>query len=230
MKKYLKDLLGLFLPRLCLACGNNRFDHEEYICGLCWLRLPRTRFHLETDNPVSRVFWGRVWLEHATACFYYSKGNKVQHLIHQLKYKGHQELGVFLGEKYGKQLMKVPSLAGADSLIPVPLHPKKQRKRGYNQSEAIARGLAAAMGIEVLTEALVRSRATDTQTRKNRYTRWKNVENIFVVKDSGKLAGKHVILIDDVITTGSTLEACIQAVQQIPGVRVSVVALAYASL
>ena len=226
---YFQDLLGLFLPRLCLACGRALFKHEDYVCSLCWMSLPRTLFHQDPDNQVNRVFWGRAWLEQATACFYYSKGNKVQRLIHQLKYKGQQELGVYMGRMYGRELVREEVYRSADLLLPVPLHPKKQRSRGYNQSEAIAKGLSLSLEIPVETQSLVRTRATDTQTRKSRYHRWQNVEDLFQLTCPEQLENKYVLLVDDVITTGSTLESCIHAVQQAPGVRVSVVALAFSS-
>ncbi|MHC1706935.1 MAG: ComF family protein [Bacteroidales bacterium] len=229
MLKLLKSILGLFFPRLCLACGKSLFDHEEFICNPCWMALPRTNYHLEPENPVAGTFWGRVWLVDAAACFYYNRGNKVQRLIHQLKYKGEEELGEYLGEHYGSVLKQEDFLAGADLLIPVPLHPKKLKARGYNQSEAIARGLGSALGVRVETGQLYRVKSTSSQTRKSRYDRWENVDNIFQVHDPDQLQNKYVVVIDDVITTGSTLEACVDALQRIPGIRISVVALAYAA-
>lgn len=195
----------------------------------CWLRLPRTHFHLDAGNPVCQVFWGRARLVFATAFFFYVRGNRVQRLIHSLKYKGNKDLGVYLGEQYGQLLREVPLLADVHAIIPVPLHPKKMRKRGFNQSEVIADGLGKSLQIPVNTGLLIRNKATDTQTRKTRYHRWENVEHIFSVVQEGSMEGKHLLLVDDVITTGSTVEACIHALMRIPGVRVSVVAVAYAS-
>lgn len=229
MKKYFIALLNLLFPRICLACGKTLYPHEEFVCNQCWTSLPRTGFHLDKENPVSRTFWGRVWIADAAACYYYTRGNRVQKLIHQLKYKGEEELGAFLGEQYAYELLKDGFLQDADLLIPVPLHPKKQKKRGYNQSEAIARGISRIMGIEVDRESLCRIKSTSTQTRKSRYHRWENVENIFQITNTEKLHGKHVVVIDDVITTGSTLEACITALQEISDIKVSVLALAYSS-
>ena len=229
IKNFLNDLLSLFFPRLCLACGKTLFDHEEFVCNPCWVGLARTHFHLDAENPVCLTFWGRVWLVEAAACFYYMKGNRVQKLIHQVKYKGEEELGVYLGEQYGHQLKVTGFLEDADVLLTVPLQPKKLKKRGYNQSDAIAVGLARALGKQVVTNQLYRTKFTETQTRKTRFKRWENVEHLFGVHRPEELRGKHVIVVDDVITTGSTIEACVEALQNIPEIKVSVLALAYSS-
>ncbi|HRY31451.1 MAG TPA: ComF family protein [Bacteroidales bacterium] len=229
MLKYLNDLAGLVYPKLCLACGRSLYRHEVMVCNLCWLALPRTHFHRDPENPVSRVFWGRARLEEAAACYYYLRGNRVQRLIHNLKYRGEEELGAFLGEKYGKEIAESGAFAGIDLIIPVPLHPAKLKKRGYNQSEAIARGLGRAMGRETVPDLLYRCRATETQTRKTRYNRWENVNNLFDVKDVESFRGKHLLLVDDVVTTGATAEACVHALEKSGDVRVSLLALAFSS-
>ena len=229
MKKLFQSIIGLFFPRLCLACGKSLFDHEEFVCNACWLGMPKTNFHLDPENPVAQTFWGRVWLVDAAACFYYIRGNKVQRLIHHLKYKGEEELGVYLGEYYGNELLHHDFLTQAEIIVPVPLHPKKLKKRGYNQSESIARGISRSMGFTVMTDVLYRTKFTDTQTKKSRFNRWKNVENLFEVNQTDRLQGKHVVVVDDVITTGSTIEACVEALQKVPGIKVSVIALAFSS-
>ncbi len=227
MKTYFKDLTGIFFPRLCPGCGRSLLSHEDVLCTGCWMELPRTRFHEDPSNPVSQTFWGRVPLVQASAFLYYLKGNRVQRLIHQLKYKGQRELGSFLGEEYGTELKKMGGLDGADLIIPVPLHPKKQRTRGYNQSELIAEGLGKGLGIPVEAGILIRRKATQTQTRKTRYRRWENVEGMFGLKNPERLSGKSLILVDDVITTGATLEACARELLKVKDVKLSVVALAY---
>lgn len=196
---------------------------------MCLYHLPKTNFHHEQDNPVSKVFWGRVNLESATSMYYYRKGGKVQHLIHQFKYKGYQEIGIFLGELFGSELKESDDFKSIDLIIPIPLHRKKLEKRGFNQSEVFAEGLGKSMNVEVDTKSVIRTVATSTQTRKSRYKRWENVNEIFQLKNPDKLAGKHVLVADDVITTGATMEACIQVIQQSPGVKVSVVSIGFAS-
>lgn len=225
----INDLIGLFFPRTCFACGRNLLMHENLVCEPCLFHLPRTRFHKEADNPVVRAFWGKVPLVHGTAFLYYSKGNRVQRLIHALKYKGEIELGPFLGKIFGEELIEESVFPGVDAIVAVPLHPTRLKKRGYNQGELIGKGLAEVMGIPLLTGVMARSKATETQTRKTRYDRWENVKDIIRIKDADAIAGKSLLLVDDVLTTGSTMEACVTALIQVPGVRVSVAAIGYSS-
>ncbi len=180
------------------------------------------------DNPVAQIFWGRVHLHAASATFFFAKKGRVQHLIHELKYKGNREAGLFLGEEMAKGLMLSDLFNDVNFLIPVPLHPKKILSRGYNQSEVITTGMARFMPATISTQHLKRSVASETQTKKSREARWKNVKDIFVLQNANELAGKHLLLVDDVITTGSTLEACAQTLLQIPNVKVSVAAAACA--
>jgi len=224
----LDDFISLFFPRICYGCGNSLYKNEEVLCTYCLFRLPKTHFHLESDNPVSRMFWGRVEIESAAAFCYYRKSGKVQQLIHQFKYKGKKEIGSYIGRLYGDYLTKTEAFNNIDLIVPVPLHPKKIRKRGYNQSELFGLGLSQAMNVKLDKTTLFRTRASSTQTKKSRYKRWENVETIFSLRNGENLKGAHILLVDDVVTTGSTLEACAQALLQIEGVRVSVAAMAYA--
>lgn len=226
----LNDFISLFFPRVCQACGATLFKSEDVICTFCNYRLPRTNFHLEEDNQISRIFWGRVDIASAAAFYFFRKGSRVQHLIHRLKYKGEKEIGIFIGKQYGFDLKESKLFNTVEVVIPVPLHPKKQKKRGYNQSEQFAIGLAEAMQIEMDEKNLVRSVATETQTRKSRFKRWENVKEIFVVKDAEKLEGKHILLVDDVITTGATIESCANALLKISDIKVSVAAIAVAKV
>jgi ComF family protein len=178
---------------------------------------------------VAKIFWGRINIHAASAFYNFGKGGKVQHLIHQLKYRGQKEIGVTLGRFYGYDLRKSDSFKNVDTIIPVPLHPKKQKKRGYNQSEFFASGLAETMKKQTDFKTLLRSYPSETQTRKSRFSRWKNVETAFQLSNGEALKDKHILLVDDVITTGATLEACAQVLMQIPGVRVSIAAIAYAN-
>ena len=167
-------------------------------------------------------------VEEVAALMFYKKGNRVQHILHQLKYNGRKEIGANLGEYYGKKLRDEIRFQDIDGIIPIPLHPKKLRKRGYNQSEWIANGLARGMGRDVWTDVLVRTQFTDTQTRKSRFSRWENVKEVFAVQHPEKIKGKHLLVCDDVLTTGATMEAAIQQLLTIDGVKVSVVTLATA--
>jgi ComF family protein len=224
------DFISLLFPRLCYACGNHLLRNEHIICTHCFISIPRTNYHLSTDNPVEQLFWGRCQISKAAAFSFYNKGSRIRKLIHNLKYKGIREIGNELGMIYGHNLKKSGFTDSMDIIIPVPLHPSKKRKRGFNQSEDICKGLSEATGIPIDLESLIRVNLSDTQTRRSRYERWMNVEGIFAVVDPEKLTGKHILLVDDVITTGSTLEACAGELLKIENVKVSVVALAVAVL
>ena len=221
------DFIALFYPRTCMACGNTLFHNEEVVCTSCLLHLPRTGFHKIKDNPVAKVFWGRVNLESAAALYYYRKGGKVQHLIHQMKYSGHKEIGIFLGELYGSSLKKSKYFETVDTVIPIPLHKNKLKKRGFNQAEMFAKGIANTMDIEIDTDSVYRDVETSTQTKKSRYKRWENVSDIFKLRDLDALSEKHVLVVDDVITTGSTMEACVNTLQKVPGIRISVASIGF---
>ncbi len=222
----LKDLINLLYPSQCLACGKTLLQNESLICMDCLFHLPKTNFHNDTQNAVCRLFWGRAKLEMATAFLFFTKAGKVQQLIHQLKYGKKPEIGIYLGKLFGKELSKSPCFQGIDVIVPVPLHPQKIKIRGYNQSEQIAIGLSQTMDIPMDTISFVRRKATETQTRKSRFNRWENVKEVFAVADEQLLKNKHILLVDDVITTGATIEGCIRKLTAVEGVRVSVAGLA----
>ena len=224
----IEGFTGLFLPNICACCYNSLTRGEKYLCSHCLHELPATNFHRETDNPVAQIFWGRAMVENATSVYFFRKGNRVQKLVHQIKYRGQKEMGTVLGRKMGESLQD-SNFSKVDIIAPVPLHPKKFRKRGYNQSEWIARGVAETLDIPMDVQTLVRRFFTDTQTRKKRFDRWENVNAGFILNNPENFAGRHILLIDDVITTGATLEACIHAVLLAEGSKVSVVTLAFAS-
>ncbi|MDR1672490.1 MAG: ComF family protein [Bacteroidales bacterium] len=223
-----KGFVNLFYPNLCFCCTTDLKYGEQYICGHCLYDLPVTGFYRERGNPVEQMFWGRVLVEYATANYFYKKGNRIQTLIHQVKYHGQKEIGEFLGREMGKNL-RASAFAEVDMVVPVPLHPEKFRKRGYNQSEWIAAGVCKEIDKPLDTRTLVRRHAADSQTRRKRYERWENVMAGFGLTVPDALSGKHVLLIDDVITTGATLEACIHALQYTADTKVSVATLAIAS-
>lgn len=222
----LNDFLSLIFPKVCYACGKSLFKREDCVCTHCLYHLPKTNFHLFSDNPVIKLFWGRTNIHSASSLYSFTKGSKVQHLIHQLKYRGKKEIGTSLGKYYGKELKMSPMFSTANVVLPVPLHIKKLKKRGYNQSETFAEGIAESMNAETSSGILIRTFASSTQTKKSRFARWKNVEEIFTITCHEKLEGKHVLLVDDVVTTGATLEACANKILEIPNTKVSVATIA----
>lgn len=222
------DALSLLFPRLCYGCGNHLLRNENLICTECYILIPRTNYHLEANNPVEQLFWGRCRIEKAAAFSFYNRDSRIRRLIHNLKYKGVSDIGFELGRIYGQSLVKSGFLDGIDLIVPVPLHPSKKRIRGFNQAEIISEGISDASGIPVDSGTLKRSGLSETQTKRSRYERWINVDGIFKNADSDAIAGKHILLIDDVITTGSTIESCVNELLKSEGARVSVAALAVA--
>jgi ComF family protein len=221
------DFISLLFPRLCYGCGNHLMRNETLICTECYILIPRTNYHLKADNPVARLFWGRCMIERAAAFSFYTKDSRIRRLIHQLKYKGVKEVGTELGRIYGNSLKSSGFLDQIDLIIPVPLHPAKIRQRGFNQSDLISVGISDATGIPSDSGILIRNSASKTQTRKSRYDRWTNVQDIFRVTDQDRLKNKHILLVDDVITTGSTVEACASEILKVENAKVSVAALAF---
>ena len=225
---YINDFFGLVYPNICAGCGNTLWHNEGYICTFCDFHLPRTSFHKDKENPLTRIFWGRVQLVSATAYLFFNRGNTVQQLVHALKYKGRKDIGIWLGQQYGIYLKHSLNFTSIEYIIPVPLHPKKFIKRGFNQSEQFAIGLKYSMNTPIETQVLYRQKTSETQTKKARFIRWQNVDGIFEVREFQKLEGRHVLLVDDVVTTGATLESCIIALSKIPGIRISVATIAIA--
>lgn len=227
-QSYLADFVALLFPELCPACGENLVAGERIICTDCLYNLPKTNFHQQPDNIVAQQFWGKLPLQGAYALYYFAKGGKVQNLLHHFKYKGMQQIGNLLGEIAGKQLKENPNFASAEIIIPVPLHGSRLRKRGYNQSACFAHGLAAKLNAIVDEDNLIRTHATETQTHKSRFVRFENMQEVFRVQYPERIAGKHILLVDDVVTTGSTLEACGAELLKVNDVKLSIATIAYA--
>lgn len=224
----LSGLLDLFYPDLCGTCRQRTALRPEGICTHCLMSLSRTNFHLQAINPITSIFTGRVQVTSATAFLYFEKHGLTQHLLHLLKYRNAPETGRLLGRIAGKDLMEGSFLEDIDVMIPVPLHPDKLKLRGYNQSDWIGMGLNEVTGIPLSRDMLLRSTYNESQTRKSRYERYENVLGIFEIPDPDLLTGKHILLVDDVITTGSTLESCISRLLEVPETRVSVFCMAFA--
>ncbi len=228
MMRLIEDFINLFYPKLCAACGAHLLQQEKFICTQCLYNLPKTSYHRINGNLVEQVFWGRAEITAATAYFFFEKESRYAKIIHQLKYCGMKEIGIEMGKIFGAELKESSRFNKVDLIIPVPLHWKKQKKRGYNQSEFIASGIAESMGKPIDTNTLYRAVETETQTRKSRYERWENVENIFRLRSADKITGKHILMVDDVITTGATLESCATTLLKEKNTKVSVATLAMA--
>lgn len=226
MNDWFNSFLSLFFPRCCIACNRPLVKGEECLCTLCNMNMPRTELHKYKDNTVEQMFWGKIPLGRATSFFYYRKGNDYQQILHRLKYGGQKEIGEVMGRYMAAELLPFGFFTGVDVLIPVPLHKKKQRLRGYNQSEWIARGVALISDIPIDTESVLRAKNTETQTRKTIFERWDNVDHIFILRHPEHFVGKHILIIDDVLTTGATTVACASAFKGVEGIRISVLTLA----
>ncbi len=223
----IKDLLHILFPERCVVCNNQLLYAEKTICVNCRHNLPLTGFSFEKDNTMERSFVGRLDIEAATALFFFYKKGNVQQLIHQLKYKGHQEIGKVTGAWLGMEMKESKRFDTVDIIVPVPLHPEKLKKRGYNQVSLFGMNLSKILHIPFDDGILKRNRFTETQTYKHRTDRFLNTEHIFEVKNLQKYKGKHLLLIDDVLTTGATLEACSLALKQIPDIKISIATIAY---
>jgi ComF family protein len=228
MKKLFTCLLDLLYPNLCVICNESLVRGEEMICFHCLHQMPKTNYHLEKDNAVEKRFWGKVPVYRATSYFHFYKGSPFRQLLHELKYRGNKEIGRVMGRFAGIDLLDTDDFASIDVIVPVPLHPKKQLKRGYNQSEWIARGLSEALNKPVDTTHLIRIKENATQTKKSVFERYQNTQGIFALNDVTVFEKKHILLVDDVLTTGSTLEACALALMESSFVKISVFTLALA--
>lgn len=222
------DLWKLFFPQSCLICEKTLLEGEEHLCFRCLVGLPRTHMHLQPENEVEKCLWGKMPVERGSAFLHYAKGGDVRKLLSELKYQGNAKLGLFMGRCMARELLASGFFEGIDGIIPVPLHRRKQRMRGYNQSRMLAEGISAVMGIPLWDSLLVRTQFTETQTRKGSYERWLNVRDVFECPSPEVMAGKHVLLVDDVMTTGATLVACGDALREVKGLRISVLTLAMA--
>jgi len=227
--EYVTHFFRLFFPKNCEACNANLIKGETTLCSDCLYEIPKTNFHKHEDNPLNRLFYGITKIKYSTAFYFFRKGSKFQILIHKLKYNGQKELGIELGRMAGREI-KNSFFEEIDIIIPVPLHPAKKRIRGYNQSEMICEGLSEITEKEYRDDILIRHVFTQTQTKKNLEERRKNVNSAFKVIKPELINKKHILLVDDVITTGSTLIACADELLKVENVTVSVLAIAFADI
>lgn len=225
--EWFDEVGSLLFPKVCDGCGHGLSKSESILCISCNYKLPKTNFHTYRHNPVAQKFWGRIPIKEAFSFLLFQKGNLTQRLLHGLKYQGRQDIGERLGILFGKTLAD-DGYTGPDMIIPLPLHPSKLKLRGYNQCTSIVNGMYVHLGMPVQPEGVSRITANATQTNRSRFDRWKNVESIFAVSRPELIVGKHVLLVDDVITTGSTLEACATVLLETGAREVSLATLACA--
>ena len=223
-----ESIINLFFPKVCSGCSSFLLSNENVICTVCRHEIPLTNHHLNPENDAFKKFYGRIPVVHTSALFYFHKKGIVQELIHNLKYKGHEEIGAILGEWYAEDLKTIDLLQSVDEIIPVPLHRRKLKERGYNQVTAFGTALSSSLNIDYNDTILVRNVYSKTQSKKNLLGRTEGIESTFDVSFTEKNHNKHFLLIDDVITTGATLEACSRALLKIPGVKISIVCMAMA--
>lgn len=226
---HLSDLFDLAFPNNCMLCSRSLLSDEKDICFSCINTFPETGYHRLADNPVAQHFWGRVPLAHAAAYLHIHTDNIVQDMVHLLKYRGKTRIGAKLGRLYGYRLLEADSLIrDIELIVPVPLHPSRQRQRGYNQCDHFAQGLSEILGVPYAPAAMARIRENVSQTKHSRYDRWGNVAGIFALAEPETVANKHILLVDDVVTTGATIESCAGALLSGNNVRVSVATIATA--
>jgi ComF family protein len=229
LKEIKESVLHLLFPHICAGCGNDILNKESSLCMRCIDAMPETNFELHPGNPVEKIFWGRLALSSATGQFYFTKESLMQHLMHQFKYKGNRELGLQLGRLMGDQLKRSGRFDTIDALIPLPLFPAKERKRGFNQATILCQGIADVLKTPVLDKVIIRPQHTETQTKKGRIERWKNIDGKFILDNPAAIQGKHLLLVDDVVTTGATLESCGHELLKTDNVQLSIASLCVSS-
>lgn len=221
LRLWASDFVALFLPRRCAGCDGSLLRFERSICSVCLRDLPRTRFHDDAQNPVERLFWGKVELESASSFLTFSSSGMVQRILHRLKYAHDREVGLVLGRLMAKDLLASSRFKDVDAFLPVPLHPRKERMRGFNQSQVLVDGMRQVWNLPSTGRELMRVVRTPSQTKRGRLDRWLNVKEAFQLPDPEALRDKHVLIIDDVVTTGATIEGCVKALSIVPGIRIS---------
>ena len=228
LRTILQSIRDVIFPHLCLSCGKDTIPSDEILCLSCTYNLPKSKQHFYKENRFTDRFWGRIEIQAAGAYVYYKKEGSTQKLLYKLKYQGYWQIGHELGVRYGRLLKVAPLFAGIDYIIPIPLHPSKLAKRGFNQSEVFAKGLSVEMEIPMNATSLIRAKETPTQTTKTRMERFNNVADAFKILNPKSLQGKHILLVDDVLTTGATMEAAGRMILDIPNTKLSMACIAMA--
>lgn len=228
LKEIKESILQVIFPHVCSGCGSDMLNIETSLCLRCIHALPETNFEKYSGNPVEEIFWGRVKLESAASTYYFKKESLMQHLMHQFKYKNNGDLCIQMGRMMAHGLLQSKRFR-VDALIPLPLFPGKEKKRGYNQSTLLCEGIAEIIKVPVIADAIIRPEHTETQTKKGRIERWKNMEGKFFVTKPEKISGKHLLLVDDVVTTGATLDACGTELLKVENIKLSIATLCFAS-
>jgi len=223
----LQSVLHLFLPHHCAGCGSDVISEKQVLCLRCQSALPFTGFHLHQHNPVEKIFWGRMPVNNAASLLYFTKDSLLQQLIHQLKYRGNKEIGHYFGEKIGEAIRQSKHFNGLDALVPLPLYAARERKRGYNQAAVVCEGIASTTQLPILKKVITRVKATAAQTHKRRTARFQNMEGKFRLRNAAAIQQKHILLVDDVVTTGATLEACGQTLLAAGNVQISIFTIAF---
>jgi ComF family protein len=234
MKNRVKEIGGaisqLFFPRHCPGCGSDLLSGNNPVCPICIQLLPITEFEKHAGNPVERIFWGRARVKAASAHYYFTKDSRLQHIIHQFKYKGRLEAGIYFGKIMGSALIESQRFNNIQAILPLPLFKNREKQRGYNQAEILCRGISEKISTPMLKGTIIRLSPTQTQTTKDRIDRWQNMKEKFQIISPLELQHKHVLLVDDIITTGATLDACANAIQEIEGITISIAVLGYTIL
>ncbi len=224
--KIINDINYVLLPQVCFGCNTQLTRGEHLLCTVCRNDLPITDYNFLEENPVDRIFYGRIPVKKATSFLFFSQNGIVKQLLHHLKYKNQESIGAFLGDWYGEILKEQDGLEQIDAIIPVPLHHKKLKKRGYNQIDLFAKRLAHHLNVKFLKDVLIKTANTKTLTKKSRFNRWQSTEELYQIVDSELLKNKKVLLVDDVITTGATIEACGSALLKVEGLELYTAAIA----
>ncbi len=223
----LTDFIHLFFPHVCTGCGSDIINNKHQLCLKCLSELPVTNFFSQPANPVEKKFYGRIPVRNAGSGYFFTKDSLLETLIYELKYKGNKDIGFYLGQLLAKFLSNNNAFNDIDILVPLPLNPKRQKKRGYNQAASLCNGIASVWKRPVVENAVIRKVNTETQTHMGRITRWENMDGVFAIAEPSLIRDKHILLVDDVITTGASLEACGSEILKVFGTSLSIATLAY---
>lgn len=227
-KEAFSSFAHLFFPHVCAGCGSDVIQNDSIVCMHCSSQMPFTNFHIQPGNPVEKKFWGRLHLQAAASTFYFTKNSFLQNLLHAFKYKSNKDVGYYLGTQMAQQIKGCERFSNIHVLIPLPLFASREKKRGYNQATILCNAMSNELQIPVVNNAVIRGAATNTQTHKTRAERWDNMDGKFILINEEAIQNKHILLVDDVVTTGATLEACGKELLKAPGSQLSILTLAYA--